>query len=262
MDKPVINLDELNQLRRQARARSIVLPGAGLALIGYRRRGWLALAPSLVGVLAIYALVLEPCAIGFWTLVVCTALALVSGVYEYIAVGRLPVWQLPTPSQQSRSRLACWVSAMVAVVTLWAAAANVRFFVMDTEDMTPGIVRGDVLMSSKYSPVSGMAAGRVIVFDAYRQHELARVRAMPGDKLSTDGGELLVNGVKTGPAGRIDTPDLSIPFQPATVTVPEDHYLLTRDADDSGVWIQSRHIVTSRLMMLVGKRGLGVGLAK
>jgi signal peptidase I len=88
-----------------------------------------------------------------------------------------------------------WVILVVAIVLMGLALFVVDFPRAESDDMAPGIRRGDVLLACR---VCGRPQrGDVVMFsspDGQKALMLRRVLAVPGDQVEMRAGQLLVNG--------------------------------------------------------------------
>ncbi len=108
MNEPPSQLDIVKALRKKARLRSAFVPGAGLALLGYRKSALLVALPSLFLLASMFAVALSPCPIGLWTFIISAGAALVAYVLEYALVGKLaPLTDAPPRRPEDLTWSAC-----------------------------------------------------------------------------------------------------------------------------------------------------------
>ncbi|MBI1904228.1 MAG: signal peptidase I [Planctomycetia bacterium] len=252
--------DELSALRRSARRRCLLVPGAGLALLGHTRQAILPAASFLVAMALINALAVAPSGAALWVLAAAVAVYFVASTYECFAVMRLEVRAVPAADHARRFRLSAMLVLLMIVVTIWVWVMNFRLVQVEDNMMSPAAVTGDVLAVSRFRPEWGLRPGQVVLYsaggEAPGQKYLGRVRAVPGDKVSMDLGELVIDGKKFGRLHGGD-PEHTIPKQPEALIVPAGQYLVVPDHEAVFDWVRGEEIISSRMMVFLSVRGMG-----
>jgi signal peptidase I len=254
-----LSRDDIRALRRTARRRCLLVPGAGLALLGHARQAIAPAASFLAAMALINALAIAPSGAALWGLAVAVAVYFVASTYEYFAVMRLNLRAAPAADHARRFRVLAMLVLLMIVVTIWVWAMNFRLVRLEDNMMSPAAVRGDVLAVSRFQPAWGLRPGKVVLYASGGDHYLGRVRAVAGDKVSMDLGELVVNGKKLGRL-RGDAQGQRIPGHPEALTVPEGQFLVVPDHERVFDWVRADAIISSRMMVLLSVRGIGKSL--
>lgn len=282
---------EENALRKCARRRAGMCPGAGWALLGHPRRGLLGLACVAAMLVALAWLVITLSTASLWAAGITTIIALAVWIAEMFDVSWCRVRAAAESVLIRRYRFTTFV--------LWAAGVAVVLLVpicfgslaIEYDRMAPTLDPGDRVIYHRGAAEGGLKPYTVVVFrlPPYSKAgtpgslEVARILAVPGDKLSIEVpkrqpagqsrkkrrkrkssprvGQYLVNGEVThyqGPAGAELA--LTVPAYPKEIKVPDGCYFVVQDSEDTGVdsqqleWIRSGDIVSTRLFDARGLR--------
>ncbi len=268
--KPGGEASEAAEIRRRARRRGLLIPGAGWWELGYPAWGWCGFAVALATMMCFIAFALFACVTTYWSLVVCVSLyVLVSGV-EYATCR----WWIPRETSPAPRRFRLAVLALIAGLAA-GLVAMLRYdglLMMRGTAMFPTVHERETLFFSRFMPLFGLKRGAAIAYEpddvGRGDAGVARVLALPGDTVSIHNGRYWVNGQET-PAHpgqrkgqRIEAP---APFHPATLETPPGMYFIAVDNPavgyDSQVlgWIPGERILSSR-MLLFSRRAWAGGV--
>lgn len=247
-------------LRRRARWRSLVVPGAGLWEFGLIGPGWVCYGVAVATLVCCAALALFACTITFWAAAASLVAYLLAGTVEYAAIGRAVPRDRQPPPRQFRMALMTLLVGFAAVLL-----AIIRYdgrLVMHGAAMAPQVRAGDWLFFSKFLPTWGLKRGTVVAFvvDNARDREagLARVIGLPGDRIGREGGRYVINGrMSPFQVQRFmnQVPELSVPYHPESIEVPPGQYYVVMDdpfeGTDSQVlgWIPAEQLISSRTLL-------------
>jgi signal peptidase I len=255
---------DLDGLRASAVRRSWGCPGAGLAVLGRPAPAIGAYSASLASLAALAWLTIEPSTMAFWSALALVGLATVLWVFEQIAIH----WLAPLPSRPAflvrgvlPASLVCWTGAALAVFLFFSRCGSL---IVAGGGMSPTLEAGERALYEKRVRTDRLRRGSIVLFSlsdraSWGQSGLlmvARILAVPGDRLSIAEGKYLVNG-ESGPVAVELLGDepiaLRIPNAPQTWTVPEGRYFVAQDsatgAYDSRVfsWVEPGEFVSTRL---------------
>jgi signal peptidase I len=256
-------------LQTKAARRSWICPGAGYALLG---RGKLAVATvlaSLGTLLAIIWLALEPGATALWVVLGGGVLSIVLWLAEQVAVKRLSP---RTPSPRFLvggflwTSLATWLGTAAILVFLFSRFGSLQ---MAGSGMSPTLEKGERLLYEKRVEPAQLQRGAVILYQlpsgsAWGEPGflvVSRVLAVPGDRLSIEGTNYLVNGQVSSAVGLTGqyAPVIQVPLAPSELTVPADCYFIVQDSPGNGFdsrilsWVEAKDIVSTRIYYLRGR---------
>jgi signal peptidase I len=162
-----------------------------------------------------------------------------------------------------------WFLGIFCAVLL---VARFGTFKMAGTGMLPTFENSERLIYEKRVEPERLKGGAII---AYRTSDksswgeagwivIARILAVPGDRLSIRNNTYVVNG-KTGPAVA-DTDRyklaLSVPQEPETLVVPEGCYFVVQDSPTGGFdsqvlsWAETKEVVSTQIYYLGFDRGL------
>ncbi len=255
-------------LRREAKWKCHLCAGSGFTNLGYPAAGLfyfgifvLAMVACNVAVVIFTDTTLLFAGIMF--LVMC-----VLYVIEVIAVSRVPVQIIP----QNRLRSAFipivivqYAFILMLVVMYFSTSGNLR---MRGAGMSPELQPGERLMYRKQVQASELLTGRMILFRINSENTwckqralvVARILAVPGDKIAQQEGRYIVNGQQTrqmvGAVGHY-APAISVPDEANAMTVPEGCYFIVQDTPpkslDSQIlaWARRGDIVSTDIRHLV-----------
>lgn len=254
---------EEKRLRAKARRRATFCPGAGWALLGYGRRGtvvfisFIVFATSLVWML--WALSTQ----SLYTLAATTLVAAIVWTAEWFDVG----WCIVRPHRDHWlvRRFAIAAYATVATVIAVPLLTATRFVPLTLADdyMEPAIQPREQLIYHRGVRQQDFVDGAVVLWKMPARASIgkpgeifvARILALPGDKISVRRGQYVVNGETTryraAPTVAAKT-KAKVPRPPETLSVPEGRYFVVQDGP-SGVdsqslgWLQPGDALSTRL---------------
>jgi signal peptidase I len=250
-------------IRKKARKRSWICPGAGFALVGSGKCAIATFVASLCIAPVVAWVAFRPTAASLWTTIAVLVVATVLWLAEQAAIKRSAI-RTPTPSILDRGFVvsACmmWLAVSVAAFLLMTAFGQLR---MGGSGMTPTLENGERLMYHKHIDWESVKPGAIIVYknaedSAWGQSGwivISRILAAPGDDISIQNGQYVVNGAAGPPVadtGRYDVV-LDVPSSPESLTVPNDCYFIVQDSPTGGFdsrvlsWVRADDIVGSRL---------------
>jgi len=257
-------LDDV-EIRRRAAGRVWICPGAGYALVGRPALAVASYVANLVVLLGLGWFVVAPNrVIGWASLVVVGAVAMLWG-FEMSVVKRAALRPAAPSALVSGYRAA----AAIGWLAGGAVGISVIFFfgtlVTNGGGMVPTINNGEKVVYHKSVQAEELRRGRVIVFRTSDQSAwspgalvIARIVAIPGDRISTNDGRIFVNGNPATPVGNAPSGKIAliVPADPAVLTVPDECYFMNQDdpegAYDSRVlwWTERKNVVSSRIWYL------------
>lgn len=246
--------------RRRARWRSLLVPGAGLWELGLVGPGWVCYGVAIATLACCGALALFACTVTFWAAVASLVAYLVAGTVEYAVIGRAVPRDRQPPPRQFRMALMTLLAGFAAVLL-----ALIRYdgrMVMEGGAMAPQVREGDWLFFSKFLPTWGLERGTMVAFAVEqargREAGMARVIALPGDRIGREGGRYVING-RMSPfqvQGFLTrTPELTVPYHPESIEVPPGKYYVVMDDVTGGTdsqelgWISAEQIISSRMLL-------------
>lgn len=276
-DEPTTADDQLRsadetELRQQAVKRSWICPGAGFALVGSGAWAVVTFVVSLCIVPAVAWLVFQPAPASLWATIAVLIIATVFWLVEQIAINKVAV-RAPSPAVLDRGYIlsACvvWLAVILTLGLLFSAFGSL---VMAGSGMTPTLEKSERLVYYKRVDWQSVKPGAVIVYknandSAWGQPGwivISRILAGPGDDISIQDGNYLVNGAPGPPvaaAGEYPVA-LEVPSSPETLTVPDDSYFIVQDSPARGFdsrvlsWVRAENILGSRMWYL-SRRGIG-----
>lgn len=248
-------------LRKRARWRSMLVPGAGFWELGLVGQGWAAYGVAIATVTCCLAFTLFACQPTFWAAVVSLAAYVLVSTIEYAAIGRAVPRMDRTPPPR-HFRLALMTLLIGSAVVLLALIRYDGRFVMHGSAMAPTVREGDWLFFSRFVPTWDLKRGTAVAFaleeGGVRDAAIARVIALPGDQIARQGGRYVING-RTSPFAAAtmlgQTPSVAVPYHPQSIEVPEGHYFLSMDESTQGVdsqalgWMPAERIISSRMLL-------------
>ena len=257
---------DVRAVRAKAARRSWFCAGAGFALLG---RPGLALS-TFVASLALYAavvwLALQPGMTAFAAVLFALGIAMVLALS---AVHKLQP-QRPSPRLLVRAfPFATAVGGICAATALVMLLTQFGSVQLAGSGMSPTLAKGERALYRRHVEPERLSRGNVVLYRLSGHSAwgtagwlvVSRILAVPGDQLSIQDRQYLVNG-QPGPAvastGQY-TPVIQVPLAPAALTVPEDCYFIAQDdpvnSFDSRVlsWVEASDVVSTRLYYLRGK---------
>ncbi len=256
--------------RPSARRWSFVCPGGGLLVLGRRRSGTAVAACTLLALASLCVFFFSPSAVTFWVFAVLFVAALAAWVVETVAVRRLGGGPVRRPAPRGLLiglSVGVWALAAGSLAMLVTLNGVVR---IASGGMAPTLLAGERALYSRRVCHEALARGTLILFKAPQDTGVgrpgakfvARIAAVPGDKLSVQGDRYVVNGRpgrRVGESGDRE-PVLRVPRPPGSLTVPEGRYFVVQDSPvgyDSRVlsWARREDIVSTRLL-LFSRRGI------
>lgn len=251
------------EIRKKAVKRSWICPGAGSALVGNGTLAIVTFVASLCIVPAIAWVAFRPSAASLWTTVAVLVVATAMWLAEQIVIKKAAI-RTPKPSILDRGFIAAtstmWLAVVLATGLLLTAFGSLR---MAGSGMSPTFENAERLIYHKYVNWQSVQPGSIIVYknaddSAWGQPGwlvVSRILAGPGDHISIQNGEYVVNehaGPPVADTGEHDVV-LEIPPSPESLTVPEDCYFIVQDSPASGFdsrvmsWVRADNIVGSHL---------------
>lgn len=255
-------LNDAKRFRAQARRRATFCPGSGWALLGHGRRGTIAFASFAACIAALVWMLWSLTAQSVCAAAATTLLAAILWTAEWFDVGSCAV--RPHDDHWLVRRFAIAAYATVAAVIAVPLLTAMRFVPLALEDdsMDPAIQRGEQLVYHRATAPQDFAPGAVLLWKLPERAKIgkpgetfvARILALPGDKVSLRRGQYVVNGEATiyRAAPVVAQTSAKVPPSPDTLTVPDDRYFVVQDGP-SGVdgqslgWLQAGDAISTRL---------------
>lgn len=248
---------------------ALLCPGVGFANLGYRRMallqylanvgtlllcGWLLFAPGLQ--------------------ITCTVAVMFAAILLLSLAELLVVWrarQRCTASSFLTWRQ--WVAAAVlwcgGIVVLVGLVTGYRSFIIAADGMSPTVLKGERILAARKVKADHLRNGSPIVFKNSAKSAwgkpgwivVARILAVPGDKLYIQDGSYHVNGASRAPAESATRRPmaLEIPQSPSVIEVPRGCYFVVQDkpeAFDSRTlsWAHEGNIISTELYLMNWRR--------
>jgi signal peptidase I len=256
------------ELRRKAARRSLVCPGSGFALVGYRRLAIASFAISVAALLSFGWIALEPAAVPLYTAAALLAACALLAVLEQLAVKRASpcaVGPVLLVEQFGIASVAIWLLGAVALALIFTNFGSLR---VAGPGMEPTFKPNAFLMYRKRVDWQAIRPGSVILFanasDAAWGKPgwlvVSRILAGPGDRLSIDGDNYTVNGPVASAVASLGSHKvrINVPSAPETVLVPGGCYFVVQDSPSQGLdsrvlsWVRKESIVGDTIWQ-VGK---------
>lgn len=253
------------ELRRTARRRAWVCPGAGFGLLGYRRLALLTFWSGLAAMTSALWLAWSPSRTAFYWLLGLVALSGGTWLWE--------IWTTyfgwPTTSgvtSDRRYRLGGGLVAFLTLLVILIVLANYGVVSVEGDGMAPKIHPGERLLYLAEVRRADLDRGRIILFKLDPESKfgepgtfvVARILAVPGDRLSMQNGMYYVNDAAEAQiaTSHENLISLNIEIAPRQTTVPNDCYFVVQDSPDGGhdgrtfSWVRRRNIVSGRFWSL------------
>jgi signal peptidase I len=265
------NGNALKTLRASVFQGAMFCPGVGFAGLGWRRTAVGAYLANLIALLFCGWLIIAPKPCMFWVVVAMLAILLPLWIYELVLVQRAKCLHPPVSALFRRRSLATGLFCLGAVFVLVGLVTRYQSFTMAGNGMSPTLPNGGRLTIARKVDPDRLRAGLVIAFKNPSKSAwgkpgwivIARILAVPGDKLSIRHDRYFINGNANAPA-KSDGPRpiaLEIPPAPSTAEVPGSCYFVVQDdakAFDSRTfsWITISDIVSTELYRMTWQRPL------
>jgi signal peptidase I len=264
-------------IRRDARWRSVILPGAGFALLGYPLAAGVCFALTAVFVAATVVVSFAPGALAAWLALGSLVSAVLFWTVEYIAVNQVPIRPSGAHSLVSRRFGVICTLAYAGVIAASACIVlNFGTLIVVGDGMIPVVYPGERIVYHKRVTAADRIAGALVAFRVSPQSSwgregavvIARILAVPGDKIAVRDGHYQVNGADTGvEVAAVDRYPIviDVPDAPGQIVAPPDCFFVVQeqlsDALDSRTlsWARRNDVVGTRLWLL-SSRGLGAVL--
>ena len=255
-------------LRKSATLRSWICPGAGFALIG---KSTLAVASFIVSLSILPAaawLSFQPSAASTWTTVAIVAISIFLGLAEQFVIKKSKIQTPKIMVQRGFIAATCTflLAAITALVLLFMSFGSLR---IAGSGMAPTLVESERIVYYKKVDLNRVQKGSVIVFkisdDSGWKHPnatvVSRVLAVPGDSISIQDNQYLVNGVPSGPVavtGKYSVA-LDVPQVPESLSVPLNCYFVVQESPTRGLdsrvlsWVREDKIVGVQIWYLASR---------
>lgn len=258
--------EEVAQARKMARLWVWFCPGAGYAGVGW-------VLPALVSFVSWFGVV----AASVWFIYTLDPLAgrvTAAGYGIGVAVWLVEIVCAWLPSSRAPAPRFLAHPPVVALVVAWALAGawavlillNARSVVLAGGAMAPVADDGERFLYINRAEEQDLKRGAVILFRTPRGSgwqtdalTVGRIAAVPGDRIATAAGRLVVNG-EPGPALGDPPPKftrvVAVPAAPNVLVVPDNCYFVVSDNASVGFdtrvlgWAERDRVVTTRVWHL------------
>jgi len=263
---------EEKTIRRQARRRASLCPGAGWALLGYRTRGNFVLLCVVAWLVSMFWLVLTLSPASVWAAGGTTLIALAIWSVELLdtawCVVRRPAESLLV-QRFGLTTTMVWAASLVIPLVMVLSLGSIE--ADNDQRMAPAIEPGERLIYHRHVSQRDLKRDSVILFrlpphakgGSSGEMVVARVLATPDDELTIRDGHYVINGevsrYRPRPAER--TFPLPVPAYPRKLIVPDARYFIVQDSLEAGLdsqqldYARRMDIVSARLFHF-GPRGL------
>lgn len=270
--QPVTAANPTAAARRKARFRSLVWPGAGFAYLGWPGLAALGSMFVLLALLGVFYFSYTLTPPGLYLIVACMGACVLFWVVEYVAVGSMTLAPTSRANPLKDDFLPCCVAAYGAVaLTGLIFFLNVGALRLNGSGMAPTIRRDELLLYRRGYVPPDLKRGRLIVFNTRESAWgpraspfVARILAVPGDKLSISGKRYRLNGkdsrlVTSSVKGLAQV--IVVPKAPDVLTIPEGcNFVVQDDAeayDSRAMAWARRDDIVSAYLVLYSRRAFG-----
>ncbi len=259
--------DTEQKIRKSARRRSSLLPGMGLALLGYPIPAVLGLVLMVLVFGAMVAVCFYPSPPLAWLILAALIISILLWAIEYMAVGRIMI--RPSGETNPFSRHFKWICALCYI---GVAAASICFYlhfgslIMQGDGMSPIVLPGELILYHKRVVETDLVPGRLITFKVSSMSSwgrpgevvMGRILAGPGDAIGIQRARYRVNGkesVEVSDVGRYKVV-VDIPRAPAEAPVPPDCFFVVQERSSKALdsrtlsWARREDILATRLWLL------------
>lgn len=206
----------------------------------------------------------------FWCILAAMGLYLTFWTFEYFYVRKIGINPEKGGSFLARFfwpvfAFGC-LAALTSLAILFVSVGSLR---LNGSGMSPTVLAGELIAYRKASSPSELKAGQLILFQTsgtgwgpQTYTFLARVLAVPGDRISTNGTHYFVNGRESKPVGTLGTAKqtIRVPAQPDGLVVPADCFFVVQDDpkafDSQTINWAKRNLVIGTRILLFGQRGI------
>jgi signal peptidase I len=211
---------------------------------------------------------LQPNGYSLWSVLITLAAGILFWSIEILYVRRAEVRPAAPRFLVDGFLPATIITTTAAIVAALFLATRFEILVMYGGGMAPTIDRDEWLFYYKRVEWHDLQPGRLIVFlnspeSVWGQSGdllVARILAGPGDRISLENGQYIVNG---SASALVDdshemAPVVDVPCAPEEATVPDDCYFVVQDAPGNPFdsrffsWVHRNQIVGSRIWTLDG----------
>ncbi|MBE0541274.1 MAG: signal peptidase I [Verrucomicrobia bacterium] len=264
-----------DHLRQKARRWTWYCPGAGYAIIGQGKPACAALAISFIAAICALSFALLPSEFTLKLFAVALLVAAVSWLIEYMSIGRVEIGQQPAPWWSRFGKVVLMFFGCLGLAILVSFVLNVGYMRLRGSGMMPTVLPGERFVFSKRLNQNDLERGKLVIFrtsttSAWGQGGdvvVARLLALPGDRIAIEEDHYVVNERKASRLGRTGKlhPVVQIPSVPDSATVAPGSYFVVQDnpeqSYDSRVlsWAQLDKIIGT-CPLLVSRRALGKAL--
>jgi len=237
-----------SELRRVARRRTWICPGAGFATHGHPRAAAFAYFSGLFTVAAAAYAVWRPSREGLIATVALFAASTAAWLVELATV----YWMWPSSGDAASSsfvgrryRMLAALILVFAALLAWGVVRYYGVYEMRDAGMSPTVRPGERIVYRAEVKDDRLQPGTLTLFRLSPENrfgeagtmEFGRILAVPGDRLQMRNGMYWVNGVaqaKISPTHGNKT-SLIVMGHPSTTIVPKDCYFVVQEAADGGL---------------------------
>lgn len=231
-------------LRRRARRRAWICPGAGFASCGLGIAAALTYVSALATLVTAIALAWSPSG----PLLTATLALLIVGTIGWLAEITTTCFAWTTPAAvnaAARYRLKAAILWLLVATFAGIVAVNYRALEVGGDGMSPTIHQGDRLLYRRGAHSRDLTPGKLILFRLAKENKfaeagtlvLARILAVPGSTMQVREGMYYVNGRAEHPIARTGDypPVITIASPPGTTPVLKDGYFVVQDSREGGL---------------------------
>jgi signal peptidase I len=252
-------------VRRTARRRALICPGAGYALLGRPLAANVAYLTGIGTLLAAIWTVWSPSRAGVVATLALLVISTIAWVTELIAVNtswpKRPVGAVAPPYGAKTAAMWVCIAILAALVVF-----TYRVLQVGGIGMEPKVHEGDRLLFRRGVSLGDLRRGTPVLFRLHADNKftepgtlvLARILAVPGDRLQIRDGRYYLNDVadREVPSTQPYPRALEIATEPGTAIVPEKCYFVIQDSPDEGLdsrvlsWARREDILSTRFWSL------------
>jgi signal peptidase I len=269
--------DREQAVRKVARWRSAILPGAGFALLGYPLAAGVSFGLTAIFVAATVVVSFAPGELAAWLALASLIGAVVLWIAESVAVNLVPIRPSDERSVSARHFGAVCALAYIGVIAA-SASILVNFGVLyeTGQGMVPVVYPDERIVYHKRVESADLARGALVAFRVSPQSSsgrggevvIARIIAVPGNAIAIRAGHYWVDGADTGvevaAVGRFGVV-VEVSEAPKQIVVPPDCFFIVQEQPSQGLdsrilsWTRREDVVGTKFW-LVSRRGLGLAI--
>lgn len=231
--------DDEKTVRRTARKRLCICTGTGFAVLGYKKFAVIAYLCGTFAIASIAILAVYASSWALWLLVGLFTVSTCLSATEFLLARRGGLHQPGPRPLYDFFPIVVAAFYAVAAFTVVTAITYIKALNVTSSGMSSTIEKGDRLMYHTTVDPDQLKSGTLVVYKNPVESSwgepgwliIARILAVPGDKMSIRDGAYEVNddkAQKVAVTGKFRTV-VDVPSAPETLTIPGDHFFIVQD---------------------------------